>query len=545
MGDLIQTTGLINAIKRHYPDAKTDLLVMSVFSPVTNHFDNINKVYSFDNEIFGDNIKSDLWTAYGELYKIITDLNNNNYDILLNPIVSKQSSLLAYLINAKQKAGMQYTANNEQKITSDFIAYHLANQHQLGDHCFNLVDIFAGLLNLRLEFSDYYIKANHGLADSVNLRKLDKFLQRNQSKDKKVIGIHIGASQSNKAWDVSLYRKLIKLLTDTRNMLVVLFGGYNELSYKSVFDDIENDNFINTLGDFNLDELITAINRIDLMLTNDTGPMHIATTLKKPIIDISLGPVSKWETGPYCQDAIIIEADIKCHPCNFEHKCTHWNCHYMIKPEIVYDVIMYKVSETDRKSEVYLSRMKEQTAVHFYLSKKDIFGFQFFLPFFRYQLSRDAYIFEIKRFIWALVLRGDNLNDKSYCLHLFSEYFAGVKESYTLKEYVFDDFIEYLSRVSKYTLNIIVYLEKIEYTKKNLDKIKEILQYVKSDKQKLFDIAKEYELIYDWFWFTTFKESEIEDEDIVMISKKTINVYKNLYTQCQLLSDLIKYKSTY
>jgi len=541
MGDLIQTIGLLNAIKKKYPDAKTDLLVMSGFYEITRHFDNINMVYSFDNELFNPKLKDDFWDVFSELFKIVDQLNLNNYDLLLNPIVSKQSALLAYLINAKEKKGMLYTTNNEQKISSDFIAYHLANQHQLGDHCLNLVDIFAGLVGQRIDFSDYNLNVDNDIEDSPSLRKLNKFLNRSNAEIKKIVGIHIGASQSNKAWDVSLYFKLIKQLVESNEVLVILFGGYNEIDYKSIFSEIIADNFLNTIGDYKLNELIFAINQIDLMVTNDTGPMHIATTLKKPIIDISLGPVSKWETAPYSENTLIIEANIQCHPCSFEYKCPHWDCHYYIDPELVYYAIFYKLDIDKKKTDFYLSRLNNNPKINLFVSRKDIFNFQIFYPLFKTVLSEKEYIFEAKRFVWALTLSNNLQITKDDFLRLYKNYFDELSDRYQISKYKYADMIKLIQSISKYILNIIVYLEKIEYNKKSLDKIKELLLYVKRDKQILFNKAKEYQVIYDWFWFATFKESEIEDENINQIARSTKIVYNNLYSQLQFFSELLNY----
>lgn len=541
MGDLIQTTGLINGLKKQYPTANIDLLVMDVFSPITNHFDNLSCVYSLNSEILNENLKDNVWDAYEELFKVVETLNKNEYDILLNPIVSKQSAILSYLIKSKQKYGLLLTENREQKITSDYVAYHLANQHQLGDHCFNLVDIFAGINEIKIDFSDFYIKCKEISEDTASLRKLNNFLSRHSS-HKKVLGVHVGASQSNKAWDVRYYLEVIKNLLKNEDIIIILFGGYKETDYKHFFNEIEDSNFINTIGDFKLDELIYAINKIDLMLTNDTGPMHIATALKKSIIDISLGPVSKWETGAYSQDVLIVEADLECHPCSFTFNCPHWNCHHSITPEIIVIAVMYKMALLNKENaDKYFYQLQNYQNVRFYFSDKDIFGYQTFYPLFKYKLSEKEYLFEVKRFIWALVLKEkESLNGIDF-KKLFSEYSANLFKYYHLKEYDFNDFKEYLKTMSISIYKIISNLEKIN-NKKSLDNIKEILLYVKRDKDLLFSTARECDLIYDWFWFTTFKESEIEDENISDIALKTKHIYNKLLLQLHYLSELLSLK---
>ena len=539
MGDLIQTTGLINCVAKRYPDATIDLLVMKAFNPIANHMSNINEVISIDGEILNENLAADIWNSYAEIFKLISELNTTDYDILLNPIVSRQSALLAYLIKAKQKLGLQITKNKEQKMTCDFISYLLANQHKLGDHSFNLVDIFAGMVKdikphfsndfLLPDYSDFHLNVTEDDINSIRL-----FLNKIKSANKTIIGFHIGASQSNKAWDMQYYHKLIKELLIDKKYFLVLFGGYKEQDFKSYFNDIEHTLFLNTIGDFKLNELIAAISSIDLLVTNDTGPMHIASAVNIPVIDISLGPVSKWETGAYNQNALIIEARLDCHPCSFSYNCQHWNCHHFITPETVMNAIEYMLADKNNNA-LYMNYFINNKSVKCYLSHKDLFGFQSFFPLLREDISKVEYIFALKRFIWSLFFTS-KLDDYH---NLYESFIKNLNQFYIIPDFSFQELKSFINELIHISNKIVYDLETINNEKKNLDKIKHTLLNVKRNKELLICKAKEFELIYDWFWFLTFKESEIEDENLGMIAVKTVDLYNNLKKKLTIFCDLL------
>ncbi|MCL1827436.1 MAG: glycosyltransferase family 9 protein [Candidatus Cloacimonetes bacterium] len=522
MGDLIQTIGLINAIHQQSPNARIDLLVMKSFAPIVGHFDHINEVISFDEEVFGANIPNDVWTAYAEMSKMIAYLNQNDYHSIYNPIISQQSSIITYLVKAEHKFGMQITATKEQKMTCDFSSYLLANQHSLGDFSFNLVDIFAGMTGRQTDPSGYNLKVFP--ADKESIKTIS---EKVRAAGKPVIGFHIGASASNKAWNIEYYRKVIDILLVAEKYSLILFGGYKEKDFEYAFTDIRHSLFFNLIGAFKLNELIAAIDIIDLMVTNDTGPMHIATALKKPVIDISLGPVSKWESGPYNQNALIIEANLDCHPCNFSFECPHWNCHHCITPDIVVNAVEYMFSGT----------LKPHPDVRFFTTAIDQFSFLSFTPRFAETISRKEYIFLLKRFVWSLYFRGQMEADKATLRQRFGE----VLQPYRVPDLDFTDWrryllalIEIIDIIQKNLKNVTFSTDKII-----LDKNREYLLLVKKSKEALFTKAREYDLIFDWFWFFTFKESEIEVFELEGIIKQTLDLYEVLKGKLEIFNELL------
>jgi ADP-heptose:LPS heptosyltransferase len=81
---------------------------------------------------------------------------------------------------------------------------------------------------------------------------------------------------------------------------------------------------INLAGKTNLRQLVALLERASLVIANDTGPMHIAAALGRPLVTM-FGPTSPVRTGPYQRMNSVVRLDIPCSPC-FSRKCSHQSC---------------------------------------------------------------------------------------------------------------------------------------------------------------------------------------------------------------------------
>ncbi len=529
LGDLIQTLCLFNGLKEKYPNAKIDYLALSSFSAILNTFDSVNEIISLDDNLLVENVGHKFWEAYLEIANKIDYCNSKKYDILINPVVSTQTSFIGYLINAPKKLGMFFNENREQTITSEWTAFHLSNEHHLGDRTFNLVDIFARIGETEAKAENFKLKIS-----PKTIQKCQNFWSDKNLNNSKTIGFHIGASQSNKTWEKEKFRELIgRLLTQT-DYNILLFGGYKEISLRDYFVEFESfgDRFYNLIGKSNLEELYGFISLLDLIVTNDTGPMHIAATAKCKILNLSLGPVSLWETGPYSENAFIMQANIPCHPCKFSHVCTHLNCHHYITAESVEQFIYYLLG----KNRI----LSENENLFYWKSVKDIFGLNHFLPINKRKILTKELFFEIKRSIWCLTIL-PKLDHKKDWLNSYIKY---LEENYILNSFDFLSIIkdiENLILILKNLLKEFGLLKSIKAkNKKSIDKIHTKWSIIKQIKEMLFDEAQKSPIFYDFFYYAKFKESSLNDEDLNLLIMKTINIYENLYSQLKVLLKLCR-----
>ena len=151
------------------------------------------------------------------------------------------------------------------------------------------------------------------------------------------IALQPGARWDNKRWPAAYFAELVRLVVrespDTR---FVILGSGSDGALGQLIAAAAPDHCLNLCGRTSLPEMIEWVRRCDLMVTNDTGPMHVAAALDKPLVTI-FGPTEPRRTGPYGHLEDVIRGDLPCSPC-LSPNCTFsqpQECLRMISPEMV------------------------------------------------------------------------------------------------------------------------------------------------------------------------------------------------------------------
>jgi len=153
------------------------------------------------------------------------------------------------------------------------------------------------------------------------------------------LGINPGATYgSAKRWYPKEFAKVANEMAKKYDILI--FGGPGE---EDIAEDIEKSltitNYKNLCGKLNIKELCEYIGGLDLFITNDSGPMHIAAAYNVPIVAV-FGPTNYKETSPWSNNYKIVTKDLECAPC-MKRECPlgHHNCMKEIKAEDVLNAI--------------------------------------------------------------------------------------------------------------------------------------------------------------------------------------------------------------
>ncbi len=291
------TPAIENLIKT-YPDAQITLLGSFVSTQAFQGYPNIKKV------IIDDTKKS------GNRYKNLISLAKSigRVDLAISFRRSISSKFMMFFIKAKKKF-------NYRRLTKKEI--HL---------CIRYNDFVNKVLNLKNEVGDlklYFKPFNY---------------------DKPTLGINPGATYgSAKRWYPEEFAKIA--IEMSKKYDIVIFGGPSETN---IAKDIENElvskgitNYQNLAGKTTIPELIEKIAGLDLFITNDSGPMHIAAAYKVKTIAI-FGPTKFTETNQWNNpNGEIVTKDLDCAPC-MKRVCPlkHHNCMKNITAADVLNVIV-------------------------------------------------------------------------------------------------------------------------------------------------------------------------------------------------------------
>jgi len=320
IGDLILTLPLIQTLKKNIPDSTIDLLCIPYTKEVVKNNPYISNVIVFDKHK-KKSIKDIIYLA--------NNLKKEKYEYAFLPHRSIRSGLIAMLSKIENRIGFK-------KTLFDFL-YTESVEYQSDIH---EIDRNLSLIKF-LKFKEIY-RIPDLFPDDSDKFFVNDFLDNNNITEKFVC-IAPGSKWFTKRWPIDYFIELIKMFNN-ENIKVILIGGKEDSDICNSIT-IEINNIINTSGIFSLLQTAELIKRSSLLISNDSAPIHIATSMNTPVIDI-YGPTTP-EIGfyPLSEKSISIEIkDLNCRPCKIHggNKCPvrTFDCMKNILPEKIFRVAM-------------------------------------------------------------------------------------------------------------------------------------------------------------------------------------------------------------
>lgn len=285
LGDTVMATPAIENLVSHFNNVEITLLGSFVSIAAFKNHPKVLKTYVLDKQ-------------YIKLYKTLKDFDE--FDVFLSFRSSLRSKFIKFYISSKSKYQFdkkKYIKGHQVEKYNNFINDSLN------------INAFAGKLILHTK-------------------------EKNTDGKNKLLGINPGASYgSAKRWYPKEFAKVAIDLSSQYD--IIIFGGPNE---KDIAKDIEKyliekgvENYKNLAAQITINELITQISNLDLFITGDSGPMHLAAAFQIPTVAI-FGPTKDNETSQWMNEkSMIVKKNLDCQPC-MKRTCplNHHNCMKMV-----------------------------------------------------------------------------------------------------------------------------------------------------------------------------------------------------------------------
>ena len=248
---------------------------------------------------------------------LVKDIRKANFDTGILFTNSFSSAFLFFLADVKKRIG--YKTDLRSLFLTDGIPLpkNLNTLHQR-DYYFELVrNLVHG--NDAVKNPVLYLSSEENEKADSTLKGLGI------NGNTKIVGIFPGASYGPaKMWDTRNFKLLADKIIKTDKAKVLIFGGNKEKELGEIIQN-EGSNIINLCGKTTLRETMALIKRCAVFITNDTGPMHIASALNISTVAI-FGPTNTDRTSPL-GSSIVIKKEVDCSPCKHRicplpnHKC--------------------------------------------------------------------------------------------------------------------------------------------------------------------------------------------------------------------------------
>ncbi len=317
IGDILLSTPFIRQVRIAFPKARIDFVVKKEFYPILQFNPHLDKIYRYDKATGLAGLDALSKKLAEQKYDFVFDLHNN---FRTRYILSKQNKKNTFKIKKDKikRALLVYAKLNTYKTVTTIPQRYVTVGQQAG-----IIDDDNGL--------EIFWK------DSIEL-EISSILQRHHTRNKFIV-IAAGAAHYTKRWPIDKYMKLVEKLLAYSNAHIFLMG--NDKEKEMLSNLVISPRIINLAGQLSLLQAAALIGKAQVVVSNDSGLMHMASAVNTPVVAIFGSTVKELGFFPYKGLSVVHEVqNLWCRPCSHigRSKCPlgHFKCMLNIKENDVF-----------------------------------------------------------------------------------------------------------------------------------------------------------------------------------------------------------------
>jgi ADP-heptose:LPS heptosyltransferase len=299
LGDLVQTWPLLTRLRQAYPGARLTLLTDHRLLPLQAAGPQVDEVLGFDFLRLGALMEADWPGGYNLVADFLKGLQVRHFDLVFNLNFSRLSLILTHLLDAPAK-GYLPAAGGREFSREPWLAWIYGLVHARRFNRFHLTDVFR------------HLAPEPSAAPPWPPAPAP-------SGGEPVIALQLATRHLRRTWPLEHFTRLAEHLVTLLKARVLLLGtagerGLGERLIATLPPGLR-ERVVNLQGETGLTELAGQLQQTHLLVSGDTGTLHLATALGVPTVALFLGPALCFETGPYGPGHYVLQAEPPCHPC--------------------------------------------------------------------------------------------------------------------------------------------------------------------------------------------------------------------------------------
>ncbi|MDD5139326.1 MAG: lipopolysaccharide heptosyltransferase II [Verrucomicrobiales bacterium] len=322
LGDVIQALPVLRLLKLHHPASEIFWWIDSPLAPLLEGDPDLAGVVRFERRRWG---RPQHWP---EMLRSIRWLRAQKFDLVIDLQCLARSGVFAWLARGKILVGLDEVREGARGFYDIAVPRKTFHTHA--------VDWYLSVLpplGVPVHNNFDWLPGRPAIAAAVKSKwKTD---------GARWIALQPGARWENKRWPAEYFAGLVRSLAEKfPDARFAILGSGEDKTLGEIISRAAPERCLNLCGETSLPEMIEWVRLCDLMVTNDTGPMHAAAALGKPLVAL-FGPTEPRRTGPYGQLENVLRFELPCSPCLSAH-CTYYakpnECLKGLSPALVFQL---------------------------------------------------------------------------------------------------------------------------------------------------------------------------------------------------------------
>lgn len=331
IGDAVMTTPAIAVIREQFPNAEITILANELVSRLFLHHPGIDNIITF--------YRHGKHSGVAGRIRLAKELRSRAFDLAVIFPNSFDSALVPWLAGIPARIGKCSDGRTLLLNGRYDAAQKPAVCHEV-DYYLHLLQFF-GISGSKTPLHLFTTPEEESRAAAL-------LTEQGIQADDFLLGINPGASYgSAKRWYPDRFAQVASQLSAKWSAKIVIFGGPGETAIAADIEKRLEGTAVNFAGKTSVRELMALIKRCNFLITNDSGPMHIAAAFDVPLVAI-FGSTDHTGTSPYSSKAVVVRSAVECAPCKLRECPTDHRCMLAVSvDDVVTESVRLMVSITD------------------------------------------------------------------------------------------------------------------------------------------------------------------------------------------------------
>jgi heptosyltransferase I len=331
LGDVVQAMPVLRLLKRQLPESRIYWWIEAGLGPLLEGDPDLAGIIRFERRRWASPLN------WGGLWRSIRWVRDQRFDWVIDLQCLARSAVFGWLANGRLTVGLDGPREGARGFYDLIVRRHSFHTHA--------VDWYLSVLpalGLAIKDDFAWLPPKPEVAAEIT--------RKWRVGNGRWIVFQPGARWRTKRWPVEYFAQLLRqTLSSYPEVRCAILGGADDRLLGQQLAAVDPARCLDLTGQTSLPEMVEWIRASTLIVTNDTGPMHVAAALDKPVVAL-FGPTEPRRTGPYGRLTDVLQLELPCSPC-FRGYCRRRNqleCLNALPVTTVFDAVQRQLNRTAR-----------------------------------------------------------------------------------------------------------------------------------------------------------------------------------------------------